>query len=628
MGIDRRPDIVQDEIANINNDGYGREVAFNPQTGELEAVDSRSDVLNSTIVTDVAADGFAIGDKRPDIRQDEIIVDINNDDSDKEVAFNRQTEKLEVVDRRPDIVQDKIADINNDDSRREFSFNPQTGELKVLGERDDAPVSIIYETTFAMGDRRPDIVQDEIANINNDDYGREVAFNPQTGELEAVNGWNDAPNLIIITDVAKKGFANKPVVYAHEEEVVGLLKKNESVAKGIAYEWKGEDVYHIHIEPPKISVSGMPCMAFFCIVSNEDFSLPKEKLLRKIDVKSYFGNNEFNSKAIVCVFSLIDATLQKLAWAVSGNTITECELKYVPQKSELYSRSKGLLEVNVLETKSIAIVGLGSFGSNIAIELAKAGIGNFKLFDFDRIELSNIARHTCGVSDLGRYKTHAIRDAILQKNPFANVSTFEININDHEDILIAEIKDVDIILCLTDENQSRSRLNALSIEHRKTIIYGRAITRAEGGDVFRYTPDENKPCLACLIGNGLFNFKNEEISSQRQADRDLPAYTSAENKAAAVQVGLSSDILPICNMIVKLTLVELSKGLNGGLASLEEDLIADYYFWANRRENKYRNLPKMEYKANQLSILRWYGVKVKKNERCLACGIRDWDIVL
>jgi molybdopterin/thiamine biosynthesis adenylyltransferase len=256
----------------------------------------------------------------------------------------------------------------------------------------------------------------------------------------------------------------------------------------------------------------------------------------------------------------------------------------------------------------------------VAIELAKAGVGKFKLFDFDRVELSNIARHTCGINELGRYKTHAIRNAILQKNPFANVSTFEININENIDLLISEIKDVDIILCLTDENRSRSRLNSIAVEHKKKIIYGRAITRAEAGDVFRYIPDENKPCLACLIGKGLFNFQQEEISSERQANRDLPAYTSAEDRTAAVQVGLSSDILPICNLIVKLTLVELSKSLNSGLSSLEEDLVADYYFWVNRRENKYRDLPKMEYKANQLSILRWYGVRVNKDDSCLTCN--------
>lgn len=53
--------------------------------------------------------------------------------------------------------------------------------------------------------------------------------------------------------------------------------------------------------------------------------------------------------------------------------------------------------MNVLEGKRVMIVGLGSFGSQIAIELAKAGVGSYSLWDFDRVELHNLARHTCGI---------------------------------------------------------------------------------------------------------------------------------------------------------------------------------------------------------------------------------------
>jgi hypothetical protein len=89
---------------------------------------------------------------------------------------------------------------------------------------------------------------------------------------------------------------------------------------------------------------------------------------------------------------------------------------------------------------------------------------------------------------------------------------------------------------------------------------------------------------------------------------------------AKVQVGLSSDIAPICNMIVKFALVELSKGLASGISSLEEDLVADYYIWVNRRDDKYKSLPKMEYFANKPSVLRWYGVRVEKDKKCLICN--------
>jgi len=411
----------------------------------------------------------------------------------------------------------------------------------------------------------------------------------------------------------------KPIVYLYEDEVIPFITRPENKIKGVAFEWANENVFHIHTTAPKIPVSGSPCMSFMVKVAPDTFNLNNEELLQNLDLSIGFGESSFTKKAIISIFSRFENRIVKKSVLYENMALTDCETLYVPQKSELYSRSKGLLEVDILEHKKVAIVGLGSFGSHIAVELAKAGIGNFKLFDFDRVELSNIARHTCGINDLGRYKTHAIKDAVLLKNPFAEVVTFEMNINEKRELFSEQIEDCDLILCLTDENRSREYINDLAIEKRKTVIYGRAITRAEGGDVFRYIPEKQQPCLACLIGKGLFEYSEEEISGKKQLARDLPAYASVEENESAIQVGLSSDILPICNMIVKLSLVELSKGLESGISSLEEDLVADYYLWANRREKKYKNWDKLEFRVGQLSILRWYGVRVPKDGSCLSC---------
>jgi molybdopterin/thiamine biosynthesis adenylyltransferase len=413
----------------------------------------------------------------------------------------------------------------------------------------------------------------------------------------------------------------KPLIYFYEEEILHFFSEGNNQTRGVAFEWRNENVFHVHTSTPKIPVSGFPCMSFIFRVSDTIFHLTNMEILEHVDAYNLVAQkSSFSQKALLSFFTEKDGMVLKKTLLLEDTTVIDCESRYVPQKSELYSRSKGLLETGVLENKKVAIVGLGSFGSNIAIELAKSGIGHFVLFDFDRIELSNIARHICGINDLGRYKTHAIRDAILLKNPFAIVSTFEININENRAEFQNQIQHCDLVLCLTDENRSREFINNLSINLKKPVIYGRAITRAEGGDVFKYTPQAENPCLACLIGKGLFTYKEDEISNRKQLERDLPAYTSFEENEATIQVGLSSDILPICNMIVKLTLLELSRGLNTGLSSLEEDLVADYYIWANRREKKYKNWEKLAHKANQLSILRWYGVRVPKDAGCLTCG--------
>ena len=92
---------------------------------------------------------------------------------------------------------------------------------------------------------------------------------------------------------------------------------------------------------------------------------------------------------------------------------------------------------------------------------------------------------------------------------------------------------------------------------------------------------------------------------------------SSEDADAVVQVGLSSDIQPICNMMVKLALVELSRGSESGISSLEDELVYDYYMWANRRERHYANwaaLPGAQRcsKVKQLSVARLFAETIRR----------------
>ena len=292
----------------------------------------------------------------------------------------------------------------------------------------------------------------------------------------------------------------------------------------------------------------------------------------------------------------------------------------IPSRDELYSRSKGILEVDILKDKSVAIIGLGSFGSTIAVELVKAGVGVFHLYDFDTVELHNLARHTATVHDLGRLKTDVMAEAISGKNPYAEVHKYEVNISIQPEALADVVEDIDLIVCATDNNRSRCVLSGLAYQHDKPCIYGRAFTRAEGGDVFIQRPGE--ACYCCLVGNQWFNPADEEITNEASARRDgtIPAYTSPEDAGAMVQVGLSSDILPICNMMVKLALVELSRGRESGISALEDELVYNYYMWANRRERKFGNWRPFNDAGHMPTILRWYGAQIPRNEECAICS--------
>lgn len=405
-----------------------------------------------------------------------------------------------------------------------------------------------------------------------------------------------------------------PVVYLHEQQLHALPRKPNQPVPGIAYTWDSNTVIHAYTNSPSVHPAGAAADCDFLFSENAFNDI--ENHVAKLSLAG------FDAKLKLLVFfSEEKNALAVKAFVKTESAVVECAVKWIPEKSALYSRSKGLLETDALAKKSVGIVGLGSGGAPIAVELAKAGVGNFVLIDFDRLELSNVARHVCGINDLGRYKTFAVRDAVLQKNPYAEIKTLEADVTQERDMCAEALSTVDVIIAASDNDRSRFFINEVALRYKIPAVFGRAITRATGGDVMRVRPFEG-PCYSCLYSQNVRpeGSDDEEISQEEQAKKLLPEYTSEKELQAAIQVGLASDIAPISNFMVKLALVELSRGLDSGIKSLEEDFIADFYIWANRRENIYANWSRLEFNFNKPSILRWYGAKVSRDPLCMVCG--------
>ena len=63
---------------------------------------------------------------------------------------------------------------------------------------------------------------------------------------------------------------------------------------------------------------------------------------------------------------------------------------------------------DTLAKAHVGIAGLGGLGSNIAMMLARSGVGHLLLIDFDSVEPSNLNRQHYMVSHLGMPKSEAI----------------------------------------------------------------------------------------------------------------------------------------------------------------------------------------------------------------------------
>ncbi len=245
-----------------------------------------------------------------------------------------------------------------------------------------------------------------------------------------------------------------------------------------------------------------------------------------------------------------------------------CEIEVIHLETDLFSRIKGIFDTTILSPKTVAIVGLGSGGSLGAVELARCGVGNFILVDFDRLWAHNIARHTCGLSDVGRFKTRAVRDMILDKNPMADVRCYEADICEDDELLEKIVAESDLIFVATDTELPKHLINEACLKHGTPAVYGGAYERAFAGEVIRVVPGETA-CYNCVRQN--------MADTIRAIERDRVFDYTDEEEDFKPEPGLGVDVGIIILLQVKMALLTLLRGSDSSLDDIEYNMI----IWGN-----------------------------------------------
>ena len=288
-----------------------------------------------------------------------------------------------------------------------------------------------------------------------------------------------------------------------------------------------------------------------------------------------------------------------------------------PVKTDLFSRSRGIFETDLVADQCIYIIGLGSVGGPVATELGRLGV-NLVLMDPDRIDLHNVVRNPPGLSDIGRHKVKYYREVILDTNPSASVEIHAVKACwENRDLIRENVRKCDFTAYLADDGEGREITNKICMEENKPILAAGAFRRAYGCQILIARQPGISPCLQCFKMTLPDQAFDQEISNEEQAER--LAYS---DRPVPIEPGLSNDIAPVNQMVVKLILQELLKGKKTTLRSLDEDLVAPWYLWLNRREaeTQYAKLKPLEFGMDGMRILRWYGVDFERNTHCPACG--------
>ena len=138
------------------------------------------------------------------------------------------------------------------------------------------------------------------------------------------------------------------------------------------------------------------------------------------------------------------------------------------KEEDLFERNVRGVSKKIKETK-VCILGLGGLGSNVAVLLARAGIGYLKLVDFDIVEASNLNRQQYRISHIGLKKTEAMKTIIKEINPFIELDTLDIKVN--RENIHSIVGDIEIIVEAFDRAETKAMtLEELLANKNKIVI--------------------------------------------------------------------------------------------------------------------------------------------------------------
>ncbi len=134
-------------------------------------------------------------------------------------------------------------------------------------------------------------------------------------------------------------------------------------------------------------------------------------------------------------------------------------MNYIPTKDEmrraLDNRNGKFLQEKFVGA-AVAICGLGGLGSNIAVSLARAGIGKLILIDFDKVDVSNLHRQQYKASQIGIFKTEALAENLKEIAPYLEIMTHTQQIDENN--LEAMLSSADVICEAFDKAEAKAML--------------------------------------------------------------------------------------------------------------------------------------------------------------------------
>ena len=129
---------------------------------------------------------------------------------------------------------------------------------------------------------------------------------------------------------------------------------------------------------------------------------------------------------------------------------------------------------NKLKESSVGIAGAGGLGSNIAVSLARAGLGHIVIVDYDTVENSNLDRQYYFNNQIGKIKVKALKENIENIYSSVKVDIFKEKLTKGD--MDKHFHNVDVVIEALDSAEMKTTF----VEEIMHKIPGKPIIAASG----------------------------------------------------------------------------------------------------------------------------------------------------
>ena len=224
---------------------------------------------------------------------------------------------------------------------------------------------------------------------------------------------------------------------------------------------------------------------------------------------------------------------------------------------------------------------VGALGSTIARSLAAAGVGRFTLVDADVMKPGNVIRHELRYPDVARRKTTALRQVLLETNPFAQVEEIAGGSRQPDRALERQILDANrrptLVIATTAVKAVEAQVDMLAARTGADVpvLHAWVAASAQLLRAFLYRPGRT-PCTLCVEC-----YRRATATGRTSgyiADPVVPDTTFFEKSCAApTHVGTGNSNALAAHVVVEMALLALAPG---GLPDNE----AHWLFAGNRMQ--------------------------------------------